>query len=171
MNYYVIDDTPNTIRQLKISFEKLKENFFWIDTTGEKKKDPPSNYLEFPFPLSEDFKKKICSYINDDSIFLVDLALNNAERKAVEEKYIKKSRTTVFSADVASEIINTLKKYDNNTRIKVISGIWKPGQDILWSEPLAAICSETWFSTIKFIPTGVVKDAHFYPATKTVLEN
>ncbi|MDD4049367.1 MAG: hypothetical protein PHI90_11275, partial [Clostridia bacterium] len=170
MTFYIIDDTPNTIRQLKISLEGLGESCYWIDTTGIKHKSGlPANYLNFSDPISVDFKKRICSYVDKGSIFLVDLALNENERKAVDRKYIRKMPGELFTAKIAAQVIDTLKDYDNCAKVKVISGIWKPGQTDQWEEPLNEIKDKSWFSTIKFISTGVVRDAYLYPKTKDYL--
>ena len=165
MKYYIIDDTPNTIRQIKISLSALNHECFWIDEIGNGHDTGlPPNYLDFTELISEEFKENICKHINEDSIFLIDLALNYTERQAVEDKYIKKMPGALFTANTAAKIIEVLKTNDPPANVRVISGIWKNEEICQWMEALEVIKGRGWFEDKTFVPSSMIMVAHHCPS-------
>jgi len=53
--------------------------------------------------------------------FLVDLALNHAEREAVKDKDLKNDDSVKLSANTAINIIEAIKSKNNTANIKIIT--------------------------------------------------
>lgn len=170
MIFYIIDDNPRNVLILMSSLKKVEEECYWIDERGIRHDSgSPTEYLEFPVPLSEDFKKNISEYASKGTMFLVDLALNKAERDTVNDKYVKKLSNASFAADVAAEIIKTLKTASPEINVRLISAIWRPWQKHEWKTALKSINTEEWFNSLTFVPTAVVAEVHEYPDTMVFL--
>lgn len=166
MNYYLIDDTPGNIRQIKESIKRLGNGntFHWIDENGISRginERIPADALEFEELPKKEFKSNIINYIGNDNLFLIDLSLSKTDDESVRKKYTRKEDNANFSASIASQIIRVLKTHDQSAKIKVISRIWGIyPEDSIWKEPLSSIANEPWFNTISFIPTEYVFEAH-----------
>ncbi len=168
MTFYLIEDWEGARKRILKSINSWDgQNCFWINTSGNALDNASNETVNYENPLPNLFVHNIVGLINDDSIFLVDLALNQNERDAVEEKYDKERPGAVFTAYTAASIIRVLKENNTHAKIKVISSVDKIKEG--WEVSLSEITNEDWFNTIHFIPSSKVAKAHLYDAVKREL--
>lgn len=136
INFYVIEDTLDRARDIKISLEKLwKESeirIFWISPEGKKEEafSAGMRQVDYDFRKMKGGLQDIISEIKKNSgefhLLILDLCLN-----AKEQKNVKQLEACDYIAETAKDIVT-----DVNGQVKVVAISTIPRISSFWKETL-----------------------------------
>jgi len=160
MKFIVIDDNVGHLIQFKLELNAAYSGSFnSISNNGKIAEELTGEYIEFDMEKIETFVKNFKDEISDDTIILIDLALDQIE-------------TTMFNIGKAKDaeiknapkLIREIKKESPKANIVVMSvyNQGHPGDPADYSNFLPTIKNEKWFKDIKYLNNGDVMGTSYY---------
>lgn len=132
--YFVFEDSKGKVSRLRNAITIAGHQFRWVDEVGTLHDESVKLRCQAEYPSDEQnsFYSAIAKYASStDAIFMVDMALNESERKISEQRS--------FKAITAAKIVAKLKERNPNARIFIISTISRMGINLAWKESLSLI--------------------------------
>lgn len=157
---YLIEDSTGKIGKIQTIFKTLLTDEFtlkWVDVSGRAKDDKPLFNAEYM--ANDDFLNALENLDEAaDSLFLIDLALNEAENNRVIEL---QERGGVFEANTAAKIIRKLQGVYPSVKIMLTTYITGLSINSAWKKTLLDLPEENPLKMDELNNVGFISSARF----------